>query len=83
MIGSYYRGSIVGMKLSVRMSEEDVAFVDEYASTHAFGSRSAVLRRAVALLRSSELGEAYERAWDEWSEEADVWDIAVGDGLTS
>lgn len=78
----YYCGSIMGMKVSVSISEEDVAFVDEYASAHAAGSRSAVLRRAIALLRSSELGDAYERAWNEWSEDADAWESAVGDGLT-
>lgn len=79
---AYYCGSIAGMKLSVSIPEDDVAFVDEYANTHAAGSRSAVLRRAIALLRSAELGDAYEHAWDEWSDHADAWETAVGDGLT-
>lgn len=81
MTGVYYRGSIAGMKLSVSIPEEDVAFIDQYASTYAAGSRSAALRHAIALLRSSELGEAYEQAWDEWSEDAETWESAVGDGL--
>jgi len=71
------------MKVSVSLPSDDVAFLDAYAAALGYGSRSAVLHKAVRLLRSSELGPAYEDAWDEWSlagEEA-AWDASVGDGL--
>jgi Arc/MetJ-type ribon-helix-helix transcriptional regulator len=73
------------MKVSVSLPDEDVEFVDEYARTRGFGSRSAVLHKAVRLLRTADLGNAYADAWREWedSSEADVWDSASGDGLGS
>lgn len=73
------------MKLSVSLPSEDVEFLDEYARTQGYDSRSAVVHRAVRLLRSTELGEAYADAWSEWSDsgEAGLWDSAVGDGLAS
>ncbi|HEV3360170.1 MAG TPA: antitoxin [Pseudonocardiaceae bacterium] len=72
------------MKLSVSLIDEDVAFIDEYARSHAAPSRSAVLHEAVELLRTSQLADAYAAAWEEWSadDEALAWDAAVGDGLT-
>ena len=71
------------MKVSVSLPDEDVEFLDEYARTQGYRSRSAVLHRAVRLLRSTELGDAYAAAWDEWHEtgEHDVWDGAVADSL--
>ena len=73
------------MKLSVSLPTEDVEFLDKYARTQGYDSRSAVVHRAVRLLRSTELGEAYADAWSEWSEsdEAVLWDSAVGDGTES
>ena len=53
------------MKLSVSLPEEDVEFLDEYARTQGYDSRSAVVHKAVRLLRASELGNAYADAWDE------------------
>jgi Arc/MetJ-type ribon-helix-helix transcriptional regulator len=72
------------MKLSVSLVEDDVAFIDEYARTHAAPSRSAVLHQAVDLLRASQLADNYAAAWDEWSgdDDAQLWDSAAGDGLT-
>jgi Arc/MetJ-type ribon-helix-helix transcriptional regulator len=69
------------MKLSVSLSEDDVAFVDRYAREHGAGSRSAVLQRALLLLKTSELGDDYAAAWDEWAPEAEAWDATIGDGL--
>ncbi len=71
------------MKISVSLREEDVEFLDDYAKSLGIGSRSAVVRRAVRLLRASGLGPAYAEAWEEWeaSGEAEAWDSAVGDGL--
>jgi len=78
-----YRGSMGGMKLSVSLPPSDVEFVDRYVAEHGERSRSAVLRRALKLLRERELGDAYEAAWDEWSrrDDAKLWDSTVGDGL--
>jgi Arc/MetJ-type ribon-helix-helix transcriptional regulator len=73
------------MKLSVSLPDADITFLDEYAERQGIESRSAVLQRAVRLLKSSALGPAYESAWEEWSNsgEADVWDVSSGDGLQS
>jgi Arc/MetJ-type ribon-helix-helix transcriptional regulator len=71
------------MKVSVSLPDEDVDFLDTYADAQGFASRSAVVHKAVRLLRASELGPAYEDAWDQWSkEDADVWESTTSDGLT-
>ena len=71
------------MKLSVSLPEEDVEFLDAYASEQGFASRSAVLQKAVRLLRGAELGAAYEDAFAEWEDagDAEAWDSTAGDGL--
>ncbi len=71
------------MKLSVSLPDEDVEFLDEYAKGLGIPSRSAVVQRAVRLLRASGLAPAYAAAWEEWeaSAEAGAWDSVVGDGL--
>ncbi len=71
------------MKLSVSLPDDDVVFLDEYAGSHGYASRSAVVHTAVRMLRSAKLGDAYEQAWDEWSasDDAVLWDGATGDGL--
>lgn len=77
-----YLGSLAVVKLSVSLDDDDVAFIDEYAATHEVTSRSAVLRKAVDLLRVAELGHDYAAAWSEWSdsEDADLWDATSADG---
>jgi Arc/MetJ-type ribon-helix-helix transcriptional regulator len=72
----------MGMKVSVSLPGDDVAFLDEYASTHAYPSRSAVVHQAIQGLRLSGLHEAYGYAWAEWDAdgEADSWNAVVGDG---
>ncbi len=71
------------MKVSVSLPDEDVEFLDEYAANQGIGSRSAALHKAVRLLRSSELGAAYEDAWADWSASSDseLWESASDDGL--
>ncbi len=71
------------MKVSVSLPEEDIEFLDAYASSKGFVSRSAVVHKAVRLLRASGLGGAYEGAWQEWATEGDneVWDVTINDGL--
>ena len=59
-----------------------MAFLDEYAESHRVPSRSSVLQKAVALLRSVELADSYAAAWSEWDEtDAEAWDGTVADGL--
>jgi Arc/MetJ-type ribon-helix-helix transcriptional regulator len=71
------------MKLSVSLPDEDVEFLDAYAASAGFASRSAVLHRAVRLLRSAELGPAYEEAFAEWEQTSAGrdWESTTGDGL--
>jgi Arc/MetJ-type ribon-helix-helix transcriptional regulator len=71
------------MKLSVSLPDEDVEYLDTYAQAQGLESRSAALRKAVRLLRASELGAAYEDAWAEWAESGDgeLWDAVTADGL--
>jgi Arc/MetJ-type ribon-helix-helix transcriptional regulator len=79
-----YSWYAIGMKISVSLPEEDVEFLDQYAESQGYGSRSAVVHTAVRMLRSSKLGGAYEDAWREWADsgESEVWDSAVGDGFS-
>ena len=72
------------MKVSVSLPEDDIEFLDAYADSQGFTSRSAVVHKAVRLLRASGLGGAYEDAWNEWASEgaASLWDETVDDGLT-
>ena len=70
------------MKVSVSLPDDDVEFLDRYATNHAIGSRSAAVHQAVRLLRAAELGPAYEQAWAQWdADEAEAWDVVIGDGL--
>lgn len=72
------------MKLSVSLPDDDVEFLDAYAQSEGFVSRSAVVHKAVRLLRAAELGSAYEDAWAEWtaSGASDEWDGTISDGLS-
>jgi len=71
------------MKLSVSLSEKDVALLDEYARIAGLPSRSAALQRAIQMLRHLNLEREYADAWDEWgsSGEGALWDAAAGDGI--
>jgi Arc/MetJ-type ribon-helix-helix transcriptional regulator len=64
------------VKLSVSLSAEDVALLDEYARTSGLRSRSAALQHAVRLLRHAELDQDYAAAWEEWdsSGERAAWE---------
>lgn len=72
------------MKLSVSLSDDDVATLDEHARKAGLPSRSAVIHRAIRLLRESSLEQDYEQAWEEWerSGELEAWEAATGDGLS-
>lgn len=70
------------MKLSVSIPDEDLEFIDRYASEHGVGSRSGVVHLALRLLRASSMGDDYSAAWDEWAEsDAEAWEAASADGL--
>jgi hypothetical protein len=71
------------MKVSLSIPSVDVEFLDSYAHEHGIESRSAAAQRAIAFLRASELGDAYELAWEEWEQsgEAEVWEPTAADGL--
>ena len=71
------------MKLSVSLPDEDVEFLDTYATEQGIASRSAVLHKAVRLLRGAELGAAYEDAFADWENQGDAaaWDGTAADGL--
>jgi Arc/MetJ-type ribon-helix-helix transcriptional regulator len=73
------------MKVSMSLPEDDVEFLDTYAQNRGYPSRSAVLHKAVGLLRAAELTDAYEEAWAEWANtgEASVWEAAIGDGVSA
>lgn len=71
------------MKVSVSLPDDDVEFLDAYAQSQGIESRSAVVHKAVRMLRVSELGEAYEEAFMSWEAEGEaaVWDAVAADGL--
>ena len=71
------------MKLSVSLPDDDVEYLDTYAERQGLDSRSAALQKAVRLLRASELGAAYESAWDEWTggDDAEIWASVDADDL--
>jgi hypothetical protein len=71
------------VKISLSIPSVDLEFLDSYAHEHGIVSRSAAVQRAIALLRTSELGDAYELAWTEWDEsgEAEVWEPTTADAL--
>jgi Arc/MetJ-type ribon-helix-helix transcriptional regulator len=70
------------MKVSMSLPEEDVTFLDAYATEKGLPSRSAALHKAVRLLRATGLGVDYESAWAEWSiEDQQIWDPTASDGL--
>jgi Arc/MetJ-type ribon-helix-helix transcriptional regulator len=72
------------VKVSVSIPNIDVEFLDSYAHEHGIESRSAAIQRAIRLLRASDLGDAYETAWQEWDEagEAELWEPTAVDGLS-
>lgn len=71
------------MKLSISLSDEDVAALDRYARAAGITSRSAAIQRAIRLLNRPDLDDAYAAAWDEWeaSGDATAWEQATADGL--
>ena len=71
------------MKVSVSLSEEDLAALDRYVDQAGLGSRSAGVQQAIRRLQDPQLEQAYAAAWEEWAAEGeeDVWAAASSDGL--
>jgi Arc/MetJ-type ribon-helix-helix transcriptional regulator len=71
------------VKVSISLPDTDVEFLDSYAHSRGISSRSAAMHEAVGLLRTAQLGDAYEEAWDAWdaSDDADAWEPVTSDGL--
>ncbi len=71
------------MKISVSLSDDDVAALDEFASSAGLPTRSAAVQFAVRSLRLPELEDDYAAAWDEWEASGDqaAWDNTTADGL--
>lgn len=74
---------MTGMKLSVSLPDDDLAFLDAYAQDRGIASRSAAVQAAVALLRAHALRDDYAAAFAEWERTGDaaLWDATVADGL--
>jgi len=72
------------MKLSVSLTEADVALLDDHARKSGLGSRSAALRQAIRLLPRTDLEDAYAQAWEAWDAagERAAWEGVTGDGLS-
>lgn len=68
-------------KVSLSLSESDLAFLDAQALEGRYASRSAAVQDAVRLLRESRLADAYAEAYAEGYD--DEWDTAADDGLAS
>ncbi|XVX20645.1 ribbon-helix-helix domain-containing protein [Actinomycetota bacterium] len=71
------------MKLSVSLTEQDVAALDDYVEKCGLSSRSAGVQLAIRRLREPELEHAYAEAWDEWAAAGDeeAWAAAGADGV--
>lgn len=71
------------MKVSVSLSEEDLAALDRYVDQAGLESRSAGVQQAIRRLQDPQLEAAYAAAWEEWAAagDDDVWASASSDGL--
>ena len=71
------------VKLSVSLSDGEVAALDKYAQAAGLKSRSAAIQQAISLLGDPELEAAYAVAWQEWESSGDAvaWESTAADGL--
>lgn len=69
--------------MSISLPQEDLEYLDSYAKKAGLESRSAALQKAVRLLRTAELSQAYAAAWEEFDRDGDaeLWESTVGDGI--
>ena len=71
------------VKLSVSLSEDDVAALGRCAKAAGLKSRSAAIQEAIRRLGDADLEDAYAAAWQEWEDsgDAEAWESASADGL--
>lgn len=71
------------MKVSVSLSEEDLAALDRYVEQAGLGSRSAGVQEAIRRLQDPQLEADYASAWEEWTRagDEDAWAVTSSDGL--
>lgn len=64
------------MKLSISIPDEECEFLDQCVEDGLYPSRSAVVLRALRLLKNADLGAMYDEAFAEWeaSAESADWD---------
>lgn len=69
--------------LTVRLTESEVAILDDYARSVGLASRSDAVRHLILRLGDLELQSVYADAWNEWesSGDATLWDAMSADGL--
>lgn len=73
---------MIGMKLSVSLPDDDVAFIDAYVARSRTATRSAAVREAIELLRAAQLEDSYAEAFADWTAEDEAdWSSAAADGL--
>ncbi|MGA4508427.1 CopG family ribbon-helix-helix protein [Propionibacteriaceae bacterium G1746] len=72
------------IKLSVSLSDDELAALDKYVQAAGLPSRSAGIQHAIKLLGDADLDTDYEEAFQEWEEsgEGSVWDSTASDGLS-
>lgn len=72
------------VKLTITLSESDVAALDRFAHAAGLNSRSAAIQQAIRQLPDLVLEDAHADAWSEWesSDEARWWEATAADGLT-
>ena len=72
------------MKVSVSLSEGDLAALDRYVEQAGLESRSAAVQQAIRRLPDPQLEADYAAAWQEWAiaGDEDAWAAASSDGLT-
>ncbi|GLI26467.1 hypothetical protein ARHIZOSPH14_07090 [Agromyces rhizosphaerae] len=68
-------------KVSLSLSDADIAFLDGETLSGAYPSRSAAVQDAVRMLRESRLADAYAEAFGEWDD--DGWDATAADGTSA
>jgi Arc/MetJ-type ribon-helix-helix transcriptional regulator len=77
--------SIAGQaaKIRISLSADLVYYLDDCVREYQLESRSEVIATALRAMRARELETAYAAASQEWdgSEDAKLWDNALGDGF--
>ena len=70
---------LIGMKISMNLPEDEVAFVDRQVQSGHYRSRSAAMSAALKLWRKSELESGYNDAFEAIDP---LWEESIADGLS-